>query len=175
VRLARAGLDVPASLTTSDPEAVRAFAAAHGEVIYKTPAGGALVRRLEPGDLRAGRLDALRTAPVLFQERIEGLEFRVTVLAGKVVGAWELPARGVVDAREVLERGRKVPCPAVVARAAVKAARVLDLTFTSVDVRVRDGDGRPFVLECNPTPSVAHYEHPSSSPVLRALARHLVG
>lgn len=171
-QLARAGVPVPASLATNDPTAVRAFAEAHPDVIYKTPAGGALVRRLSPRDLTEQRLATLATAPVLFQQRIEGLEFRVTVLAGQVVGAWRLPARGVVDAREVLEHAKKVPCPAAVARVSVRAAKALGLVFTSVDLRL-DDEGTPWVLECNPTPSVAHYESAARSPVLRALARHL--
>jgi D-alanine-D-alanine ligase-like ATP-grasp enzyme len=171
--LARAGVLVPSSLTTNDPEAVRAFAESHGEVIYKPLAGGALVRKLTAADLSPRRLAALATAPVLFQERIEGLEYRVTVLAGKVVGAYLLPARGVVDAREVLERAKKVKPPREVATVCVKAAKILGLVFTSVDVRVND-EGAPFVLECNPTPSIAFYESPAGSPILKALAAHLL-
>lgn len=171
--LARAGVPVPASLTTDDPQAVRAFADQHADVIYKTAAGGALVRRLTPRDLTAKRLATLATAPVLFQERIEGDELRVTVLDGRAVGAWKLPATGVVDAREVLDQARKVKCPVEVERVCARAAKALDLVFTSVDVRVTK-QGQPFVLECNPTPSVAFYEKPSTSPVLEALAAHLL-
>ena len=169
--LARAGVPVPSSLTTNDPDAVRAFAAQHGDLIYKPLAGGAQVRRLEPKDL--DRLSALATAPVLFQQRIEGLEYRVTVLDGEVIGTYRLPARGVVDAREVLEAARKVKAPPAVVKVCVKAARALGLVFTSVDVRVTD-EGAPYVLECNPTPSVAFYESPARSPMLRALAAHLL-
>lgn len=171
--LARAKVPVPSSLTTNDASAVLAFAGQHGDVIYKPLAGGALVRRLEAKDLTPRRLAALATAPVLFQQRIEGLEYRVTVLAGRVIAAFRLPARGVVDAREVLERARKVKVPRHVGEVCVRAAKALGLVFTSVDVRVRD-DGAPFVLECNPTPSVAFYESPSRSPILRALAAHLI-
>lgn len=171
--LSRARVPVPASLTTDDASAVRAFADHHGDVIYKTAAGGALVRKLTARDLTPKRLATLATAPVLFQQRIEGDEFRVTVLDGRAVGAWKLPATGVVDAREVLERAKKTTCPADVERVCVRAAKALDLVFTSVDVRVTKA-GKPFVLECNPTPSVAFYEKPSTSPVLKALASHLL-
>lgn len=172
VQLAAAGVRVPASLTTNDPQAVRAFADQHRDVIYKTPAGGALVRRLLPRDLE--RLSALATAPVLFQQRIEGDEFRVTMLDGECVGAWKLPARGVVDAREVLEKAKKVKkLDAGVERVCARAAKALGLIFTSVDVRV-DADGVPWVLECNPTPSVAFYEKPRTSPVLARLAAYLM-
>lgn len=171
VQLARAGVRVPASLTTNDPAAVRAFAERHPDVIYKTPAGGALVRRLLPQDL--ARLDVLATAPVLFQQRIEGDEWRVTMLDGECAGAWRLPARGVVDARTVLERARKQRCPAAVEKVCARAAKALGLVFTSVDARV-DADGTPWVLECNPTPSVAFYEDPRRSDVLARLAAYLV-
>lgn len=169
--LARAGVRVPASLTTNDPAAVRAFLQQHGDVIYKPLAGGAQVRRLTSKDL--ARLDALSTAPVLFQQRVEGLEYRVTVLDGEAIAAYRLPARGVIDAREVLDRAKKVKVPAAVGKACVLAAKALGLVFTSVDVRVSE-DGEPFVLECNPTPSVAFYESPAKSPILRALAAHLL-
>jgi glutathione synthase/RimK-type ligase-like ATP-grasp enzyme len=172
VVLKRAAVPVPASLTTNDADSVRAFAEAFGDVIYKTPAGGALVRRLSKEDLSDARLARLATAPVLFQQRIEGDELRVTMLDGKCVGAWKLPARGVVDAREVLERAKKVKCPADVEKTCARAAKALGLVFTSVDVRVSE-DGVPYVLECNPTPSVASYEAPKTSPVLKALARYL--
>ncbi|MBL8916356.1 MAG: hypothetical protein JNM17_36990 [Archangium sp.] len=173
VQLSAAGVRVPASLTTNDPAAVRAFAAqfAEGEVIYKTPAGGALVRRLREEDF--ARLDSLSTAPVLFQQRIEGDELRVTMLDGECVGAWKLPARGVVDAREVLAKAKKLKkVEAGVERLCARAAKALGLIFTSVDVRV-DADGVPWVLECNPTPSVAFYENPKTSPVLARLATFL--
>ncbi len=171
--LARAKVPVPASLTTNDPEAVCAFADRHGDVIYKPLAGGALVRRLVPADLTPRRLSRLATSPVLFQQRIEGDELRVTVLDGEAIAAYRLPATGVVDAREVLAQAKRVRPPRDVAAVCVRAAKALGLVFTSVDVRVT-ADGRPFVLECNPTPSVAFYEAPSKSPILRALAAHLL-
>lgn len=169
--LRRAGVKVPSSLTTNDPHAVRAFFELHGDVVYKPVGGGALVRRLKKSDLR--RLDSLATSPVLFQQRIEGDEFRVTVLDGEVVGAYRLPAVGVVDAREVLARAKKVKAPSAVAKAAIVAARAIGLVFTSVDIRVTK-KGVPYVLECNPTPSVASYEPAETSPIIHALARHLV-
>ncbi len=169
--LSRAGVQVPSSLTTNDPLAVRAFLERHGDVIYKPIAGGALVHRLKKSDLR--RLESLATAPVLFQQRIEGDEFRVTVLGGEVVGAYRLPATGVVDAREVLAQAKKTKAPAAVAKAAITAAQTLGLVFTSVDVRVTRR-GVPYVLECNPTPSITFYEAPDTSPIIRGLAEYLL-
>lgn len=171
--LARAKVPVPSSLTTCDAGAVRAFAARHAEVIHKPLSGGALVRRLEAKDLTPVRLSRLVTAPVLFQQRIVGDEWRVSVLDGAVVGAFHVPARGVVDARDVLSKARKAKPPRAVASTAVRAAKALGLVFSGVDVRV-DDDGAPWVLECNPTPSVTFFEAPIRSRILSALASHLV-
>lgn len=169
--LASAGVRVPASLTTNDPQAVIRFADQHGGVIYKPLAGGALVRALGPEDVK--RLKSLRTAPVFFQQRIIGDEWRVTVLDGAVVGAYSIAIRGTVDVREVLHRAKKKTPPKDVAKISIAAAKALGLTFTSVDVRV-DSQGRPWVLECNPTPSVSFYEAPERSPIIRSLATHLL-
>ena len=60
--LQRAGLRVPPTLVTNDPEAARAFYAAHGGMIYKSASGvRSIVRRLEPDGL--ARLELLRDGP----------------------------------------------------------------------------------------------------------------
>lgn len=171
--LARARVPVPESLATCDADAVRAFAARHGDVVYKPLGGGALVRRLEAKDLAPSRLARLTTAPVLFQRRIVGDEWRVYVLDGEVVGAFRVPAKAVVDARDALAKASRAKPPRSVASAAVRAAKALGLVFTGVDVKV-DEHGAPYVLECNPTASVSFYEAPATSRILRALAAHLV-
>ena len=81
------------------------------------------MRRLEARDLTARRLASLATAPVLFQQRIEGLEYRVTVLAGEAIAAFRLPARGVVDAREVIDRAKKVKVPGEVGAVSARLPR----------------------------------------------------
>ncbi|HXT22824.1 MAG TPA: glutathione synthase, partial [Thermoanaerobaculia bacterium] len=77
--LQRAGLEVPPTLVTNDPAAVRAFQDEHGDVIYKSASGvRSIVRRL--GAEQLARLDALRDGPVQFQAFIPGENVRVHVV-----------------------------------------------------------------------------------------------
>ena len=62
-----AGVPVPATLATNDPQAVVEFAREVGAVVYKPLAGGGRCRRLTDADLSAERLGRLAAAPVLFQ------------------------------------------------------------------------------------------------------------
>ena len=72
----RAGLGVPPTLVTSDPDAVRAFHAEHGEVIYKSASGvRSIVRRV--GAEQLARLDRLRDGPAQFQAFVPGRNVRV--------------------------------------------------------------------------------------------------
>lgn len=81
-RLAAAGLPVPRTLWSNEPEQVRQFAA-KGPVVYKPIDGGAATRLLREQDLE--RLERLRAAPVTFQEHLPGDDIRVYVLDDKVI------------------------------------------------------------------------------------------
>lgn len=169
--LARAGVRVPETLTTNDGEAVKAFVAKHRSVVFKPLGGGALVVSLIDEDLTTDRLKLLRLAPVTFQERIVGREFRVYVLAGQVIGAFETPTDTYADARYNLSRAQPVQPPEAVCQACIRAAAVLSLTLTAVDVRL-DEQG-PAVLDCNPTASIADYQ-PIGGPIFTHVAEYLL-
>lgn len=170
--LARAGILVPESLATSDPEALRAFAARHKGVIYKPLAGGTLVRRLSKDDLKPERLSSLASAPVLFQEQIDGDELRVYVLNSEVVGAFVAPTKGLVDVREGLDRFKPATMTKAEQEICAKAAQTAGLVFSGLDVR-RAKRGL-VVLECNPTPAIAFHDDPRKGRVISALASYLV-
>ena len=77
--IARAGLKVPPTLVTNDPDEVEAFLAEHGALIYKSISGiRSIVRRLDAG--HASRLALLRHGPAQFQPLIEGCNVRVHVV-----------------------------------------------------------------------------------------------
>lgn len=170
--LQRAKVRVPRSLATNDARAVLAFAERFGELIYKPIAGGATVRSVRRDELTPARLAQLSTAPVLFQERVFGREFRVYVLDDEPVQAFEVPVDGAVDARVNVERAVRARLPRVVWDTCRRAARALGLIFTAVDVRVTPA-GEPVVLECNPTPSISFYEPGSKGRIVQALASFL--
>jgi glutathione synthase/RimK-type ligase-like ATP-grasp enzyme len=87
---ARAGLDVPRTIITSDPDHARQFIGA-GEVIYKGLSGGVLTaerrhRYLPTTVLRSAEIDASLTGTAhLFQERVpKQCEVRLTVIGQRM-------------------------------------------------------------------------------------------
>jgi glutathione synthase/RimK-type ligase-like ATP-grasp enzyme len=170
--LARVGIHVPESLATSDPKALRAFVGRHKGVIYKPLAGGTLVRKLSKDDLKPARLGLLASAPVLFQEQIQGDELRAYVLDGEVVAAFVAPTKGVADVRERLDRFRPAKMTREEQDVCAKAVKATGLVFSGLDVR-RAKRGL-VVLECNPTPAIAFHDDPRKGRVITALASYLV-
>jgi glutathione synthase/RimK-type ligase-like ATP-grasp enzyme len=172
--LRAAGVPVPATLATNDPDAVAAFAGAlDGAVVYKPLAGGALCRRLAPADLELERLALLARAPVLFQAEVPGRNLRVYVVAGEEAASYEIRS-------EALDyRGSET---AVVAasltdeerNACRTAAEACGMTLAGIDVRRRP-DGTFAVLECNPSPMFAAIERRTgATPVSAAVAEALL-
>lgn len=172
-RLRAAGVPVPRTLATNDPEALARFAARVGSVVYKPLAGGALCRRLTPEDFSDERLAALARAPVFFQEEARGRNMRIYVVGGRVAAAYEILSdevdyrgseKGVVGA-ELTEAERD---------AAVRAAEACAMPFTGLDLK-RGEDGRFAVLECNPSPMFAAIEaRTGRAPVTEALGELLL-
>ena len=76
--LDRAGMPVPETIWTNDPDAVRRFAEGR-RVAYKPVAGGAATKELGPEDLTEERLARSAGRPVTFQELLPGDNYRVYV------------------------------------------------------------------------------------------------
>lgn len=169
--LRRAGLPVPRSLATNDPDAVRGFLAAVKAVVYKPLSGGATVQHLQAKDLGEERMAALANAPVLFQEYVSGTSIRAYVVGGRVVAAAEILSpeldyrrdeRAVVPTRlEVDEQS-----------AAIAAAKACGMAFTGIDL-IRTAQGFT-VLECNPSPMFAVFEQKTGTDVAGPLAELLI-
>lgn len=171
-RLQAAGVPVPRTLWTNDPEAVRSFAAGR-RVAYKPMRGGAATKELRQEDL--GRLAALANAPVCFQELLPGWNARVFVIDGRIVAAHRIDAREL-DYRQNEESVTSfAPDPECVA-ACLDAAEALGLRLTGIDLKVGE-DGRLRVLEANPSPMFLGFDRLAGTDVLgclvEALASHL--
>jgi len=172
-RLAETGLPVPDTLTTNDPGAVRTFAARHPEVIYKPLSGGAAARLLTEGDLRPERLDQLRRSPVLFQERVRGVDVRAYTLAGRLIAGGLLDC-DAVDFRTTGRAFTSDPLLEGERQAAIQAARATGLTFAGIDLK-RSPDGGCVLLDVNPAPMFAAFERSTGTDISGALAEHLAG
>jgi glutathione synthase/RimK-type ligase-like ATP-grasp enzyme len=169
--LNRAGLNVPATLVTSDPAAARAFQGEHGEVIYKSLSGTrSIVRRLGPDQLT--RLAFLRHGPAQFQAFVPGRNVRVHTVGDRVFATCiETEA---VDYRYAHLDGLDVAMkpatlPAAVEAACLRAARDLDLLFAGIDLK-ETPDGDYFCFEVNPCPGFIYYERQTRQPISAALA-----
>lgn len=169
--LADAGLPVPRTLWTNDPEAVREFAAG-GRVAYKPIAGGAATRELGPEDMTDERLRTLDGAPVTFQELLEGDNFRVYCLDGEVVACYRIVS-GELDYRQNEDILEQVSLPSEVTDQCVKAAELLRMRWTGMDLR-DDGRGTLRFLELNPSPMFLGFDARAGTDLLGALVDRLV-
>jgi glutathione synthase/RimK-type ligase-like ATP-grasp enzyme len=168
LRLAAAlGLDVPRTLTTNDPEAVRAFwTACGGRVVAKALSSFAIydedgreqvvfTSQLIAGDLE--HLDQLALSPMTFQEHLDkSIELRVTLVGEHLFAAAvdsQSLERSRVDWRKegnrLLRAWKPYVLPADVAERLRTLAARLGLTYGAADIVVTP-DGRHVFLEINP-------------------------
>jgi glutathione synthase/RimK-type ligase-like ATP-grasp enzyme len=169
-----AGLPVPRTLASNDPDAVLAFArSASGAIVYKPLAGGGLCRRATPADLSLERLRSLAAAPVLFQDEVPGRNIRVYVVGGEVVACYEIESEAL-DYRAAETHVRPAAASAAEQAACRAAAEACGMHLTGIDLRRRD-DGSFALLECNPSPMFAAIERRTgAAPVTEALAALLL-
>lgn len=178
---AQAGLLVPPTLTTSDPEAARAFLAGlDGAPAISKPLvaldQGDFARLLDPAP--AG-LESLRLAPATLQAYVPGVDVRVTAVGGRLF-ACEIDARGTGsphDFRAAFSAARVTACevPADVAGALLRLLGALGLCYGAADFRVRESDGAWHFLEVNPSGQWLGFEARAGLPITRAVAALLAG
>ncbi|WP_234536872.1 ATP-grasp domain-containing protein [Streptomyces shenzhenensis] len=168
--LARAGFKVPASVTSSSPRRLRAFAEA-GPTLVKAVSGvRADSRLLAPGDL-AG-FDPGQ-GPVHLQRYVEGRDIRAHVV-GSQVHAEEITSRAVdyrTDPEAVFQ-----PCelPGPLAQRLVRHTADLGMSFAGWDFKVA-GDGTHWCLEANPMPAYDWYDRRLGGGITTSLLELLQG
>jgi glutathione synthase/RimK-type ligase-like ATP-grasp enzyme len=175
----RLGLFVPATLVTNDPRRARTFLARRaGKVVHKTlhatGDGWRPTRVVGPED--RARLDALRWAPVVFQEYVAGVDVRVTVVGDRLF-ATEIDARDTASPEDFRPVWREAPVascalPADVERRLRALVSELGLRFAAIDLRRRD-DGEHVFLEVNPSGQWRFLEERTGQPITEAVARLL--
>jgi glutathione synthase/RimK-type ligase-like ATP-grasp enzyme len=173
--IARAGLRVPETLVTTDPEAVIDFRARHGRLVYKSISGvRSIVRELGDDDL--ARLDAIRWCPTQFQAYVEGTDVRAHCIGGEVfataIHATATDYRYARHDGEVAEL-EAIELPDELAERCVRLTADLGLEFSGLDLRVGPDGGEPWCFEANPSPAFSYYEDGAGQPIARAIARRL--
>lgn len=169
--LERAGLPVPRTLWTNDPAAVRRFA--NGQrIAYKPVSGGAATRELAADDLSDERLAALSAAPVTFQELMPGEDVRVYVLDDRVIASIRIET-DALDFRQNERALVSIALPSAVEQQCIRAARLLGLRFTGIDLKA-DPHGQLRFLELNSSPMFLGFDERAGTDVLGQLAQALV-
>ena len=153
--LQSAGLPVPDSLWSNEPDAVTRFCG-EGETIYKPVAGGAATRRVSPEVLTPERLSRLEAAPVCFQELLPGDDVRVYVIDDEIVCALRITT-DAIDFRQNEQSIEPVELSAEVQGQCIRAAQVLGLRYTGMDIKP-DRDGQYKILELNPSAMFLGFE-----------------
>lgn len=171
-----AGLEVPRTRITNDPEAVRAFEAEVGALVYKPSMGGDLCRPLDAGARE--RLHLIARHPVTFQERVDGTSIRATVVGDRVVSCVEIET-GALDYRDdpTYRQGgqayRETRLPEPVERQLFPFLSQVGLRFAGVDF-IRTDDGRFVFLEANSSPIYEDVEAKTGHPISDAIAEWIL-
>ncbi|HEY9404262.1 MAG TPA: MvdD family ATP-grasp ribosomal peptide maturase [Pyrinomonadaceae bacterium] len=192
IQIARAsGLDTPRTLTTNDPEAVRAFA--------RTCERGMITKMLSSFAIYEGDaekvvftnavaaedlddLDGLRLCPMTFQEQVsKGLELRVTIVGRRVLAAAidsQASARAAHDWRRdgvrLLDAWQPYTLPPDVEEKLLRLMDYFGLNYGAADLIVTP-DGRHVFLEVNPSGEFFWLEQCPGLPISEAIADVLLG
>lgn len=179
-RAGQAGLTVPRTLITNDPQQARTFVAelGIGRVVVKpflaTHDVWRETRLLTTEDL--DRFEQLRWAPVILQEFVDGVDLRITCVGSKLFTA-EIDARHSSypsDMRMVLGEStiRGIELPAALKEALLALMRSLGLVYGAIDMR-RTDEGHYAFFEVNPAGQWLFAEHYTGLPITAAVTDHL--
>jgi glutathione synthase/RimK-type ligase-like ATP-grasp enzyme len=184
------GLDVPRTLFSNDPAAVRRFfKACRGEVITKMQNSFAVYRggeelvvyttRLKREDL--GALDGLANCPMTFQELLpKKLELRSTVVGRRVFTAAvdsQQSEKSKIDWRKdgvgLLEAWEQYALPKPIERALLKLTASFGLNYAAADFVVTP-KGKHVFLEFNAGGEFFWLQRKPGLPIVQALAEVLL-
>ncbi len=180
---AEVGLKVPRTLITSDPQRARRFVDEGGptQTIYKTFSCTHAIwretRLLRRQDMEY--MDAVRVAPVIFQEFIPAeSDLRITAVGGRLfTAAIRSAAReGSIDFRMSVGDAalRAENLPAEVTEKLLALLNRLGLVYGAIDMR-RTPDGEYYFFEVNTAGEFLFVEDRTSQPIARAIADWLAG
>jgi hypothetical protein len=169
------GFQTPDTLIATDADAVRAFWAEHGAVIYKSISGvRSIVARLTQAHMQ--RMDDLGWCPTQFQQYIAGDDYRVHVV-GEEVFACRIECEAD-DYRYASRQGLPIAIeacalPEECAERCCSLAAGMDLVLAGIDLRLTP-EGRWFCFEVNPSPAFSFYQSVTGQPIAQTVARLLM-
>ena len=173
----RVGLSLPRTLVTNEPEAARNFIEQVGvrKTVFKAFLASTEewreTRLVEVSDL--ARLDSVKYAPVIFQEYVEGVDLRITVVGDQLYTV-EIDARQTsypFDMRMVIGEVdiKPIDLPMAVRDSILRFMGELGLVYGAIDMR-RTVDGRFIFLEVNPAGQWLFVEQRTGLPISKTVA-----
>ena len=117
----------------------------------------------------------IRYCPTLFQERLQGSNYRVHVI-GKKVFAVKAETE-TVDYRYSNREGKETNLTSVKlppAKKCIALAQALQLSFAGINLFLTK-DGQWYCFEVNPSPGFSYFETNTRQPIAKTLARYLAG
>lgn len=168
--LNNAGLPVPETLWSNDPNQVRRFSKGR-RTAYKPIVGGASTKELVENDLTEQRLDKLSSAPVTFQTLLPGDDIRIYVINDKIAASYRIITKSL-DYRQNEERVETIKLSDDVYKQCIEAAKTIGLRFTGIDLKADTGGTLRF-LELNPSPMFLGFDSLAKTDILGALAQTL--
>jgi glutathione synthase/RimK-type ligase-like ATP-grasp enzyme len=178
LKAARAvGLTVPRTMMTNSVEAARSFIAGEQRLVYKPflQTFDALSETREVSERERGLLESVSYTPVIFQQLIDGIDVRATVIGQRVLAAAAETAAGEyrLDVRfNVSLDYRPHSLPASVEAALIELLALMGLRYGAVDLRLGE-DGVYYFLEINPAGQFLYVEQSTGMPIAEALADEL--
>lgn len=174
------GLRLPRTLVTNTPDEARLFVESIGvgKVVFKAFLASVEewreTRLVEQRDM--AQLDLVKYAPVIFQEFIDGVDLRVTIVGDRLFAA-EIDARATrypVDMRMVVGEStvRPVTLDSRVEEQLLTLQRRLQLAYGAVDLK-RTASGDYYFLEVNPAGQWQFAERLTGLPITQAMADYL--
>jgi len=174
------GLCLPRTLVTNKPEVARQFIdeVGVGRTVFKaflaTYEAWRETRVIERADLT--QLESVRYAPVIFQEYIEGIDLRITVVGDSIFAA-EIDARKTsypFDMRMVVGEAivRPTKLPTKVQEAVLNLQHRLGLKYGAIDMR-RTQTGEYVFFEVNPAGQWLFVEQRTGMPISQGVADFL--
>lgn len=174
--LIRAGLPLPPTLMTSDPDEARAFIRTHEQVVYKPVMGADSCRMVnqEVWD----RLDAIRHSPTIFQAFVKGEAIRVTLTRERILSVVRIPSetvdfRDAEGYREGATRYETVTLPSEIEQMCLRAIQVSGYHYTAIDL-VRSFPHGYWLLECNYAPAYAAIEEQTGHAISEGLVDYML-
>jgi len=172
----KTGFPTPPTLITNDPDEVRAFAAMHGAVIYKsTSSVRSIVKMLDQHAME--HLDRVRHLPTQFQAYVAGVNIRVHVV-GKRVFATQV-ATEAVDYRYAGQDSlplsmTEIQLPEQNEEKCLRLSDTLQLPLCGIDLK-KSPEGEYYCFEVNPSPGYSYYQNQTGQDIAEGIVGYLAG